>query len=66
MTLYDYKLLDEMKQVEVLWDKGVLLGNRRDEEKLGHRICQDQFLQLSPVQYWRRGQLKLIPDELNY
>ena len=32
MTLYDYKLLDEIEQAEVLWERGVHLGERTDGE----------------------------------
>jgi hypothetical protein len=40
MTLYEYKLLDEMEQAEVLWDQGVLLGDRTDEE---HKVLLYQI-----------------------
>jgi hypothetical protein len=32
MTLNSFKLLDEREQAETLWDKGVQLGERFDEE----------------------------------
>ena len=32
MTLYQFKMLDEMEQAETLWNKGVHIGERFDEE----------------------------------
>jgi hypothetical protein len=32
MTLYQFNALDEMEQAETLWDKGVHIGERFDEE----------------------------------
>ena len=32
MTLYDYSELNEVEQHEVLWDHGVMVGDRSDDE----------------------------------
>jgi hypothetical protein len=40
MTLYQYKTLQEKEQAEVLWDKGVHLGERFDAE---HKILLYQI-----------------------
>ncbi|MEI9911745.1 MAG: hypothetical protein WDO71_20110 [Bacteroidota bacterium] len=32
MTLYQFNALDEMEQAEALWEKGVHIGERFDEE----------------------------------
>lgn len=40
MTLYQFNTLDGMEQAEVLWDIGVHIGERRDEE---HKILLYQI-----------------------
>lgn len=32
MTLYQFNALDEMEQIEAVWNKGVLLAERKDEK----------------------------------
>jgi hypothetical protein len=32
MTLYEFNMLDEIKQTEAVWNKSVHIGNRSDEE----------------------------------
>jgi len=32
MTLYEFNMLDEMEQREAIWNKGVHIGDRSDEE----------------------------------
>lgn len=32
MTLYQFNALDEMEQIEAIWNKGVLLAQRKDEK----------------------------------
>ena len=32
MTLYDYSELNEVEQHEVLWDHGVMVGDRNDDQ----------------------------------
>lgn len=31
MTLYQFNHLDEMEQAEILWDKGQMIADRRDD-----------------------------------
>jgi hypothetical protein len=32
MSLYQFILLDEMEQAEILWEHGVMIANREEEE----------------------------------
>ena len=34
MTLYQFNAADEAEQIEALWDKGVHIGDRQDEEHI--------------------------------
>lgn len=40
MTLYQFNQLDEMEQAEAIWEKGVHIGERTDDE---HKILLYQI-----------------------
>jgi hypothetical protein len=51
MTLYQFNALDEMEQAEALWDKGVHIAERNDEE---HNILLYQIDNFYVEVYYHR------------
>ena len=51
MTLYEYNQLDELEQHETLWDNGVMIGGRKDDE---HNVVLYQVFSFYVELYYHR------------
>ena len=56
MTLYHYSELNEVEQHEVLWDRGVMVGDRSDGE---HNILLYQMFSFYVELYYNPGSIIL-------
>jgi hypothetical protein len=52
MSLYEFNLLNEIQQAEILWENGVHIGERKDQE---HTIVLYQIERFYVEVFYHRG-----------